>query len=38
VSSCTRMADKMPVVSGMGEEFQWTNLMFAPGNMLLNCC
>ena len=28
VSSSTRMADKMPVVSGLGEQFAWANLMF----------
>jgi hypothetical protein len=40
VSSSTKMKDKMPVVSGLGEQFGWTNLMFSPifhgSNSLLN--
>jgi hypothetical protein len=30
VSSSTRMSDHMPIVSGLGEQFAWANLLFLP--------
>jgi hypothetical protein len=31
ISGTSLMKDKMPIVSGLGEQFQWTNLMFSLG-------